>query len=113
MTLVFGLLAATAAIGVTMAWRHLRRQPVPLPAAVAHGAFAVTGFLTFTVILVVGVGITPMAVLAYAAMLVAGILGVVLITWHLSGDGRHPTALVAAHAALGLLVVLLLVAAVR
>lgn len=111
MTIVLTLLAGTAAIGLAMAWRHVRGRPVPFPAAIAHGVFAVAGFVTFTVALIAGGGITPQMVGAYAAMLTGGILGVLLISWHSSGGGRHPTALLAAHGALGLLVVGLLLAA--
>ena len=113
MTIVLVLLVGTAAIGFGMAWRHLRGRPVPLPAAVAHGVLAVAGFVTFTLALLSGGGITPQMVGAYTVMLIGGILGVLLISWHTSGGGRHPTALLAAHAALGLLVVGLLLAALR
>jgi hypothetical protein len=107
MLAIAAILFAVAAVGgVTMLALHLRKDNLPLPLALVHGAFAAAGLVVLILaVLLAGAS----AVISVVLFVVAALGGFFLFALYLRGS-KLPTPLILVHGGVAVVAFLILLA---
>ena len=94
---IIGCYALAAVIGVTLAAARQKKQPLPTPVALAHGALAGTGTVLLLVLVLRGV-MPGLGVVALAIFAAAAVGGVMIFSTRFRQGAQAPMSMVVGHA---------------
>jgi hypothetical protein len=96
MTIAVVVFAVAAVFGTYLAVSHFAGRPLPLPAALLHGAFAAAG-IALLLLACLKTGFAGLPALALGLFVAAALGGFLLFAMHLRGK-RLPSPVVVVHA---------------